>query len=105
MERIAVLVASSPTAPSAQRAFQLVRDFAAAGNQVVLGLIEDGVLGAAGRVAGVPLAEAASVLVLSSDLALRAVPLEALQPGCRPCGYPEILEELMERCDRSLGAF
>lgn len=105
MERIAVLVASSPATPAAQRAFQLVRDLAAHGHQITLGLLEDGVLASTGRLTEVPLAESTAVMVLADDMALRGLGATDLYPGCRACTYGEIIEEVMAKSDRVLGAF
>lgn len=105
MERIAVLVASSPSAPAAQRAFQLVRDLAAKGHQVTLGLLEDAVLGGTGTVPGVPLQECAAVLVLADDLSLRGVDPAHLDRWCSSCTYGDLIDQVMARSDRVMGAF
>lgn len=105
MEHIAVLVASSPTSPSARRGFDLVRELAAGGHRVSLGLLEDGVLAATGRVPGVPLAECAEVLVLDRDLALRGLGGAELAPGCRRCDYGAVVQLMMAEADRTLGMF
>ncbi len=55
MERIAVLIASSPTSPSAGRAFQLIRDLSAQGHSVTLCLLEDGIYAAGVRASAYPL--------------------------------------------------
>ncbi|HEY3366120.1 MAG TPA: DsrH/TusB family sulfur metabolism protein [Symbiobacteriaceae bacterium] len=105
MERIAVLVASSPTSASAERAFQLIRDLSAQGHAVTLGLLEDGVLAAAGGLPEVPLAACAAVKVLAGDLALRGMAAGSLRPGCQPCEYGDLVDLLMEQSDRTLGVF
>lgn len=104
MERIAVLVASSPASPSATRAFQLVRDLTAAGHAVTLCLLEDGVYGARSG-SPAPLEQCAGVLAVADDLALRGLAAEALHPSCRPGSYAEVVDLLMTGSDRSLGAF
>lgn len=105
MERIAVLVASSPGTPAAQRAFQLVRDLSAQGNQVTLVLLEDAVVGSTGRLPEVPLEQSAAAMALADDLALRGIDPARLHPACRPCTYAEIIEQVMTQNERTLGAF
>lgn len=105
IERIAVLVGSSPTSTAARRAFQLIRDLSQLGHQVTLGLLEDGVLSAAGNLPEVPLNACAAVKVLASDAALRGLPAEALSPRCQLCEYGDLVELLMEESDRTLGVF
>lgn len=105
MERIAVLVASSPSTPAAQRAFQLVRDLAAKGHRVTLGLLEDAVLGGTGTVPGVPLEQCAAVMVLADDLSLRGVDPARLDRGCSRCTYGDLIDQIMAKSDRVLGAF
>lgn len=105
MERIAVLIGSSPTSASAGRAFQLIRDLAAQGHTITLGLLEDGVLAAAGTLPGVPLEACTAVQVLAGDLALRGVAAESLRSGCRTCDYGDLVDLVMEQSDRTLGVF
>lgn len=105
MERIAVLVASSPTAPSARRAFDLVRTLAAQGHTVSLGLLEDGVLAGTGNLPAVPLKSCTAVLVLQEDLALRGFAADALPDSCRACSYGDLVHLMMEQSDRTLGVF
>lgn len=105
MERIAVLVTSSPDTPAAGRAFQLVRDLAAQGHQVTLGLLEDAVVGGTGRLPQVPLQQSAAVMVLAEDLTLRGIDQAQLHPVCRACTYSELIDQVMMKSDRALGAF
>ncbi|HYG56496.1 MAG TPA: DsrH/TusB family sulfur metabolism protein [Symbiobacteriaceae bacterium] len=105
MERIAVLIASSPTSPSAGRAFQLIRDLSAEGHSVTLCLLEDGVYAAGARASAYPLDRCAAVLVLEGDLDLRGVRRDALHESCRPCSYAGMVDVMMEQADRTLGAF
>ncbi|MHB9144517.1 MAG: DsrH/TusB family sulfur metabolism protein [Symbiobacteriia bacterium] len=105
MERIAVLVASNPGTPAAGRAFQLVRDLSAQGHQITLVLLEDAVVGSTGRLSEVPLEQSTAVMVLAEDLALRGIDLAGLHPACRSCTYAEIIDQVMVKNDRTLGAF
>lgn len=105
MERIAVLVASSPMSPSARGAFQLVRKLAAEGNQVTLGLLEDGVLGVTGDIPVVPRKDCAAVVVLADDLILRGFNPESLNSDCQLCRYSDIVDLMMVKSDRTLGMF
>ncbi len=105
MERIAVLVASSPASPSARGAFQIIRNLTAEGHAVTLGLLEDGVLGATGHMPEVPLADCVSVLVLATDLTLRGYSAESLHPDCQLCNYGDIVDLMMVNSDRTLGTF
>lgn len=105
MERIAILVASSPTSDAARRAFHLARTLAAGGNQVTLGLLEDAVHAGTGGAPGLPVGDGAAVLVLAPDLALRGYDPGALLPGCRACNYGDLVDLMMEQSDRTLGVF
>jgi len=100
MERIAVLVASSPTSASAQRAFELARRLVDLGHQVTLGLMENAVLAATG-----PLGAGVKVMVLAPDLALRGQGADSVHAGCQVCEYGDLVDLLMEQSDRSLGVF
>lgn len=105
MERIAVLIASSPTSPSAGRAFQLIRDLSAAGHAVTLCLLEDAVYAASVRTSAYPLDRCAAVLALEADLDLRGVRRGGLHESCRLCSYDDVVDLVMAESDRTLGAF
>ena len=105
MEKIAILVASSPTSALAQRAFNLAETLASQGHQVTLGLLEDAVIAGTGGVPGVPAHKCASVMVLADDLALRGFEPDSLLPGCRGCSYGDLVDLMMEHVDRTLGVF
>ncbi len=105
MERIAVLIASSPTSPSASRAFQLIRDLSAQGHSVTLCLLEDGIYAAGVRASAYPLDRCAAVFALDADLDLRGIRQDALHESCRPRNYTNLVDLIMEQVDRTLGAF
>lgn len=105
MERIAILVASSPASPSAQEAFGLVRSLAALGHPISLGLLEDSVLAATSTRLGAPLDLCASVLVNGRDLSLRGFGPESLLSPARVSTDGEIVDLMMEQTDRTLGVF
>ncbi|MFZ5822815.1 MAG: DsrE family protein [Bacillota bacterium] len=105
MERIAILVASSPTSTSAQEAFALVRSLAALGHRVSLVLLEDAAVAATSPNLGVPLDLCASVLVNGSDLTLRGFGPDSLLTPARVSTYGEIVDLMMEQTDRTLGVF
>lgn len=105
MERIAVLIASGPTSPSAGRAFQLIRDLSEQGHSVTLCLLEDGVYAARARGSAYPLDRCAAVYALEADLDLRGIRQGALHESCRLCNYDDVVDLLMEQADRTLGAF
>lgn len=102
MERISVLVTSSPGTAAAQRAFQLVRNLTDRGVQVSLCLLEDGVYAATGAA---PFDACASVLALAPDLDLRGIGETDLNPACRPVSYGDVIDLVMTGSDRTLGTF
>lgn len=105
MERVAILVASSPTSPSAREAFELVRSLTALGHPVSLGLFEDSVVAATSSKVGAPLALCASVLVNGRDLSLRGFGPESLLPSARVSTDGDFIDLMMEHSDRTLGVF
>lgn len=105
MERVAILVASSPTSDPARRAFNLAQTLASQGHQVTLGLLEDAVVAGTGGVPGVTVDSLASVMVLADDLALRGFEPDSMVPGFQSCSYGDLVDLMMERVDRTLGVF
>ena len=105
MERIAIMVATSPTSAPARRAFNLAETLVSQGHQVTLGLLEDAVIAGVSGVPGLPEHPRVSVMVLADDLALRGFELDSLIPGYRSCGYGDLVDLMMEQADRTLGVF
>lgn len=106
MERIAILIGSSPTSAGARRAVDLAASLAERGHPVTVALVEDGVLAAvAGSPVALPAGRFESVLALEDDLALRGFAGAPLVPGCRRCTYGDLVDLMMEQVDRTLGVF
>lgn len=105
MERIAILVASSPSSASARRAFSLAENLAEQGHRVTLGLLEDAVLASTGEELGLPVRACESIMVLTDDLYLRGFGHDSLVPACHACTYGDVVDLMMERADRTLGVF
>lgn len=105
MERIAILVASSPTTAQGRRAFQLAQSLSQSGHQITLGLLEDAVLAGTHANLGLPAAACTAVLVLTADLARRGFDPGSLIPGCQTCSHGDLVDLMMEQADRTLGLF
>lgn len=105
MQRIAILVSSSPTSAQGRRAFRLAAAMADRGHRVALGLLEDATLAGGHAGLGLPIQACDAVLVLSDDLRLRGYEAGDLIPGCTGCTYGELVDLIMEGADQVLGVF
>jgi predicted peroxiredoxin len=81
----------------AGKAFRLARDLSAAGHEVTLYLVQNGVLAARAGAAETGLAEVTgSASVLADDFSLRerAIPADGLRAGVRPAPIDSAVEQI-----------
>ncbi len=108
---VLLLVTSSPASAGSARALQLARELCRKGNGVTLFLLQDAVYlalarGHGARTAVCELLElGAAISVLEEDLCLRGFDPLQLDRRVRVAGYPDLVEEMMERHERVMGAF
>lgn len=112
MASLLFLISSPPASSQAQSALRLASRARGEGNQITLFLLQDAVLASlkgsrqeSQQLLEQGLAQGWGCYCLAEDLALRGYGEGDLLSGARAAGYPELVEQLMERHDRVLGAF
>ena len=104
MESILILVNSAPSSSNVCEAFDLAVRLRQQGYLVSVFLIQDAVLAAVeGSLAG-RLAPDIDCYALDEDLALRGFAAQQLAPGVRAAGYSALVELMLERHDKVIGA-
>ncbi|MBI4216978.1 MAG: DsrE family protein [Chloroflexi bacterium] len=112
MASLLFLISSPPASSQAQSALRLASQAGGQGHQITLFLLQDAVLASlkgsrqeSRQLLEQGLAQGWGCSCLAEDLALRGYGEGDLLPGVGIAGYPELVEHLMERHDRALGAF
>jgi sulfur relay protein TusB/DsrH len=106
MESILLLLKNAPSHPDAATGLQMAQHFQAGGNCVDVFLLQDAVLAGIAKDGALAalLAQGLDCYALGEDLQLRGYAADNLLPGVRAAGYDELVEMMMERYDRVLGA-
>ncbi|MGI9861949.1 DsrH/TusB family sulfur metabolism protein [Moorella naiadis] len=106
--RLLILLGSAPDTVNARRAFNLAQHCAAAGDNVTVAMVQNGVLAGLKRPAGQDIFVGENNiegLALDEDLELRGFTDEYLAPGVKSCSYEELVDRMMEQSGRVWGVF
>jgi len=104
MKSILILISSAPSSSNACAAFDLATQLRQQGHRVSVFLLQDAVLAALAHTPNAALTPDIDCYALDEDLTLRGFGVHQLAPGVHSAGYSALVELMLERDGKVIGA-